>query len=96
MKHQSPAHIPLTVNTALQETADRLGGVGFDTVVTAACWAFCTQGAEARRCIVADFWFWGSSQFGASRVDRRQPTFKEKVHALAAYCYAALRGCFAQ
>ena len=49
---------------ALQETADCLGGVEFDTVVTAASWAFCRQGEAARRYIVADFWCRGPSELG--------------------------------
>ena len=81
---------------ALQETADCLGGVEFDTVVTAASWAFCRQGEAARRYIVADFWCRGASEFGAAGADRRRHTFKEKCHALATYCYAALRRCLAQ
>jgi hypothetical protein len=95
MKRQPLAHVPAVVKTALQETADRLGGVELDTVVTAASWAFCTQGESARRYIVTDFWSRGPSELGASRADRRHTTFKEKLHALAGYCYAALRRCFA-
>ena len=81
---------------ALQETADCLGGVEFDTVVTAASWAFCRQGEAARRYIVADFWCRGPSELGQPAVDHRHTTLKEKLHALAANCYAALRRCFAQ
>ena len=81
---------------ALQETADCLGGVEFDTVVTAASWAFCRQGEAARRYIVADFWFRGHPELEAPEARHRRNSIKEKLHALAAYCYAALRRCLAQ
>ena len=96
MKHQPFARIASAVQAALRETADRLGRVELDTVVTAASWAVCAQGEEARRHIVADFWCRGASEFGAAGADRRRHTFKEKCHALATYCYAALRRCLAQ
>jgi hypothetical protein len=59
MKPQPFVRIPSMVKTALQETADCLGAVEFDTVVAAASWAFCTQSEATRRYIVADFWFRG-------------------------------------
>jgi hypothetical protein len=96
MKHKSLAHIPSMTKTALQETAERLSGVEFDTVVTAASWAFCAQGEAARQDIVADFWFRGHSEFESPEVRRRPNSFKEKFHALGAYCYAAFRRCLVQ
>ena len=96
MKYQTFARIPSAVKIALQETADRLGRVELDTVVTAASWAFCAQGEAARRHIVADFWYRGPSELAAPGADRRRRTFKEKLHALAAHCYAALRRRLAQ
>jgi hypothetical protein len=95
MKYQPLACIPAVVEAALKETADRLGGMEFDTVVTAASWAFCTRGEAARQHIVADFWFRRLSGLGASGAGRGHTTFKEKLHALAAYYCAALRRCFA-
>jgi hypothetical protein len=95
-KRQPLTRIPSVVKAALQETADRLGGVELDTVVTAASWAFCMQGEAARRYTVADFWLRGPSELETSEAHRRHNTFKEKLHALAAYCYAALRRCLAQ
>ena len=96
MKHQSLAHVPSAVKTALQETANQLGGVDFDNVLIAASWAFCTQGEAVRQYIVAEFWCNGPSELGSSGTDRRHHTFKEKLHALGAYCYTALRRCLAQ
>jgi hypothetical protein len=96
MKHRPHAHVPSAVKTALQETADRLGGVDFDTVVTAASWAFCMQGEALRQHLVAEFWYSGPSALEGSRADRRRPTLTEIFHALGAYCYAALRRCVAR
>jgi hypothetical protein len=96
MNHHSLTHIPSIVKTALQETTDRLGGVEFDAVVTAASWAFCTQGEAARGYIVADFWSRGHPDLEAPEARRRRNSFKEKLRVLAAYCYAALRRCLAQ
>jgi hypothetical protein len=70
--------------------------VDFDTVITAASWAFCMQGEALRRHLVAEFWYSGPAELGGSRADRGRHTFKEKLHALGAYCYAALRRCLAQ
>jgi hypothetical protein len=84
------------VITALQETASRFGGSELGFVVTAATWAFCRQDAMTRRLIVDYFWFRGLSELKALGVDSRHKTFKEKVHALAARCYAAIRRGFAQ
>jgi hypothetical protein len=84
------------VKTALQETADHLGEVELDAVVTAASWAFCRQGKAARGSIVADFWFRGHPELEAPEARRRRNSFKEKLHALAAYCYGALRRCLAR
>src|SRR5262249_15673066 len=95
MKPQPIARIPSAVKAALQETADRLGGAEFDTVVTAAAWAFCRQGEAARQYIVADFWCRVPSELGPPQADHRHNTLKEKLHALAANCYAALRRCLA-
>ena len=96
MKHQPFARIPSAVQAALRETADRLGRVELDTVVTAASWAVCAQGEEARRHIVADFWSRGHPDLEAPEARRRRNSFKEKLRVLAAYCYAALRRCLAQ
>jgi hypothetical protein len=90
MNRHPLAHIPSTVKTALQETADRLRGVEFDAVVTAATWAFCTQGEATRGYIVADFWSRGHPELEAPQARRSRNSFKEKLHVLAAYCYAAL------
>jgi hypothetical protein len=81
MKQQPLARIPSTVKTALQETADRLGEVEFDAVVAGASWAFCMRGDEARRDIVADFWYGGPSELGASEADRGHNAFREKLQA---------------
>jgi hypothetical protein len=95
MKSHLIARIPSAVRAALQETADRLGGVDLDTVVAAASWAFCMHGEAARRYIVADFWFGGHSELETPHARRRHNPFKEKLHALATYCHAALRRCLA-
>jgi hypothetical protein len=96
MKTQRIARVPAVVKAALQETADDLGGVELDTVATAAIWAFCIQGDAARREIVADFWYRGHAELEAPEAHRRHNSLKEKVHALAAYCYAALCRCLPQ
>jgi hypothetical protein len=68
-----------------------MGGLEFDVVLTAAAWAFSRQDETIRGSIVADFWLRELSELEASGVERSRKTFKEKVHALAAYCYAAFR-----
>jgi hypothetical protein len=95
MKHQPFARVPSAVKTALQETADLVGGVVLDTVVAAASWAFCAQSEASRRYIVADFWSRGPSELAAPEARHRHHSFKEKFHALGAYCYDALRRCLA-
>jgi hypothetical protein len=96
MEHQPLARVPAVVKAALQETADRLGGVELDTVVTAATWAFCIHSEATRRYIVTYFWSRRHSELEAPEPRRRDNSFKEKLHALASYCYAALRRCLAQ
>jgi hypothetical protein len=96
MKKQTPPRVPSVVMAALQETASRFDGSELEFVLTAATWAYCRQDAATRRSIVEDFWFSGSSALEASGVDRSHKTLKEKVHALAANCYAALRRRLAQ
>jgi hypothetical protein len=96
MKRKPLAHIPSMIKTVLQETAEHVRGVEFDTVVSTASWAFCAQGQAARQDIVADFWFRGHSLFESPEVRRRPNSFKEKFHALGAYCYAAFRRCLVQ
>jgi hypothetical protein len=95
MKSREIAHVPAAVKAALQETSQRLGGVDFGTVVTAASWAFCLQGEAVRRYMVANFWCKGTSELEAREARRRHNSFKEKIHAVAAYCHAALRRCLA-
>jgi hypothetical protein len=84
------------VITDLQETAARLGGVELDIIIAAATWAFCRQDAATRRLIVADFWLRGLSELEVSETEGKSKTFKERVHALATYCYAAFRRRSAQ
>jgi hypothetical protein len=95
MNHQRLARVPVVVKAALQETAAHLGGVELDTVATAAIWAFCMRSDAARRKIVTDFWDRGHPELEAPDARRRDNSFKEMLHALATYCYAALRHCFA-
>jgi hypothetical protein len=90
MKKQALPHVPDVTMTALEDSAARLG-VQTDFVISAAIWVFCKQDAAIRHLVVSDFWLRGLSALEASVAERRPKTFKEKVHALAAYCYTAFR-----
>jgi hypothetical protein len=86
--------IPSPVATVLQDTVSHSGGLSLDAIVAAAIGAFCRLDASERHWIVEDFWFNGVARLEASKVSRTQKTFKEKMYALVAGGYAALRGWF--
>jgi hypothetical protein len=56
MKANVNPRVPSTIMSVLQETANRLGGLQIDIIITAAVWAFCRQDVSTRRSLVADFW----------------------------------------
>jgi hypothetical protein len=87
---QAPLHVPLTIMTTLQEVATRLGG-DLDVVITAAIWAFCRQDPTTRHLIVSEFWFRDLPELESVAVVRRTKSFKERLHALVAYCYPVFR-----
>jgi hypothetical protein len=91
MSKQALPHVPDVVLARVLDVAIRLG-VPIDFVTAAAVWHFCSSDADSRYLIVSDFWFRGGlGELESLLPEPHSKILKEKVYALAAYCYSVFR-----